>query len=337
MEKKIKCGTCRAELTVEQADRFCSQCRMAFKPGLCKVLRCKSCKTPRGKSEPYCPKCGVADNEAGFRCPNCGYEGGSELLDGDLCCPYDHKPINRPVPPRQIFSARRVMIAGCVCVVAVTIYFIAKALNSSTGFKPNNQSIRAEVTSPTNTAPRPAEDTGSTQRPAPQGDAGSSTRDNVKPSPKPAEIRPEDRQVTPSRATSQSQAARSERESQSKPKSGTSMASATLPPKLPQDSGQHPTKITQQPEPESPPLQPPQPPVPAAVHSGVLHYQGPPVPYNGVVVFDHLPQARLKFNFDRQAWTLIIKPNPDGTKRVTMISQKQGSQMNCDLSWEIVE
>jgi hypothetical protein len=77
--------------------------------------------------------------------------------------------------------------------------------------------------------------------------------------------------------------------------------------------------------------------VSAAAHSGILHYQGPPVPYNGIVVFDHLPQARLKFNFDRQAWTVTIKPNPDGTKRVTLISQKQGYQTNCDLSWEIVE
>jgi len=39
------------------------------------------------------------------------------------------------------------------------------------------------------------------------------------------------------------------------------------------------------------------------------------VPYNGVVVFDHLPQARLKFVFNRQAWSLTLKPNPDGTKK----------------------
>jgi len=115
------------------------------------------------------------------------------------------------------------------------------------------------------------------------------------------------------------------------------MASATLLPKLPQDSGQHPTNKTEQPEPESLALPLPQPPVSAESHSGVLHYQGPPVPYNGVVVFDHLPQARLKFNFDRQAWTVTIKPNPDGTKRVILISQKQGFQSNCDLTWEIVE
>jgi hypothetical protein len=75
----------------------------------------------------------------------------------------------------------------------------------------------------------------------------------------------------------------------------------------------------------------------AATRSGVLHYQGPPVPHNGTVVFDHLPQARLKFTFDHQAWSLTIKANPDGTKRVTMISQAPGYQTSCDLGWEVVE
>ena len=59
--------------------------------------------------------------------------------------------------------------------------------------------------------------------------------------------------------------------------------------------------------------------------------------HNGVVVFDHLPQARLRFTFDHQAWSLIIKANPDGTKKVTMISQAPGFQTTCDLGWEIVE
>jgi len=124
---------------------------------------------------------------------------------------------------------------------------------------------------------------------------------------------------------------------QSQPRSGTSTASATLPTKIPQDMGQHTAKETQQAEPKSLALPLPQPPVTAAVHSGVLHYQGPPVPYNGVVVFDNLPQARLKFNFDRQAWLLTIKPNPDGTKKVTLTSQKSGDQTSCDLGWETVE
>jgi hypothetical protein len=76
---------------------------------------------------------------------------------------------------------------------------------------------------------------------------------------------------------------------------------------------------------------------PAPNHSGVLHYQGPPVPYGGTVVFDNLPKARLRFFFDSAAWRLTIKLNPDGTKRVTLVSLKQGSQPNCELGWEIVE
>src|SRR5208282_1968486 len=49
-----------------------------------------------------------------------------------------------------------------------------------------------------------------------------------------------------------------------------------------------------------PPLRSPMSPLPAQPappHSGVRHYQGPPVPYGGVVVFDNLPKARLKFTF----------------------------------------
>ena len=60
-------------------------------------------------------------------------------------------------------------------------------------------------------------------------------------------------------------------------------------------------------------------------------------PYNGEVVFDPLPKSRLRFVYDRQGWMLTIKANPDGTKRVTMTSQKAGYQTYCDLSWEIAE
>jgi len=56
-----------------------------------------------------------------------------------------------------------------------------------------------------------------------------------------------------------------------------------------------------------------------------------------MVVFDNLPKARLKFTFDHQAWILTIKLNPDGTKRITLISQMPGYQTSCDLGWEIIE
>ena len=88
--------------------------------------------------------------------------------------------------------------------------------------------------------------------------------------------------------------------------------------------------------PTTPPL-PPSPPPPAQARSGVRHYQGPPVPHGGLVVFDNLPNARLKFTFDHAAWQLILKANPDGTKKATLISQAQGIQSSCDLGWELVE
>jgi hypothetical protein len=71
--------------------------------------------------------------------------------------------------------------------------------------------------------------------------------------------------------------------------------------------------------------------------SGVRHYEGPPVLHGGTVVFDNLPKERLKFAFDHTLWQLTIKPNPDGTKKITMILLAAGPQPSCDLSWEIVE
>jgi hypothetical protein len=78
-------------------------------------------------------------------------------------------------------------------------------------------------------------------------------------------------------------------------------------------------------------------PVSVPEHSGVLHYHGPPVPLNGQVIFGHLPAARLRFTFDKQAWALTIKLNPDGSKRVFLTSLKPGFQDSCDLGWEVVE
>ena len=133
-----------------------------------------------------------------------------------------------------------------------------------------------------------------------------------------------------------------------KPVSGTIRpeASATATPSLaskpvvpPSHTPASPAPIKQ---PEQVTLQPlaqrsPPPPAPVSPRSGVLQYQGPPVPYNGQVVFDHLPVARLRFTFDHQAWSLTIKRNPDGTKKITLTSQKPGYQTTCDLTWEVVD
>jgi len=76
---------------------------------------------------------------------------------------------------------------------------------------------------------------------------------------------------------------------------------------------------------------------PVKARSGVRHYQGPPVPHGGSVVFDNLPKERLRFTFDRAAWELILKTNPDGTKKAILISQAQGSLSSCDLGWELID
>lgn len=69
---------------------------------------------------------------------------------------------------------------------------------------------------------------------------------------------------------------------------------------------------------------------------GTFHYQGPPVAYGGTVVYDNLPKQRLRFTFDSSQWRLTLKPNADGTKKVTLTSLKQGYQTSCDLGWEVV-
>jgi hypothetical protein len=85
------------------------------------------------------------------------------------------------------------------------------------------------------------------------------------------------------------------------------------------------------------PSAPGQPPPAQQPVTGMLHYQGPPVPYGGTVVFDNLPKARLKFSFDATAWRMVIRINPDGTKKVILSSLKQGFQTTCDLGWQIVD
>ena len=85
------------------------------------------------------------------------------------------------------------------------------------------------------------------------------------------------------------------------------------------------------------PSAPAQPPPAQQPATGMLHYQGPPVPYGGTVVFDNLPKARLKFSFDATAWRMVIRINPDGTQKVILSSLKQGFQTTCDLGWQIID
>lgn len=125
-----------------------------------------------------------------------------------------------------------------------------------------------------------------------------------------------------------------------KPAGGNPLATAASAPQIAaQHTTRHPVPPASARQPDRPQLfiQIPAPAITSVpARSGVLHYQGPPVPYNGEVIFDHLPNARLRFMFDHQAWSLTIRPNPDGTKKVTLTSQKPGYQTICDLTWAAV-
>jgi len=80
----------------------------------------------------------------------------------------------------------------------------------------------------------------------------------------------------------------------------------------------------------------PQPP-PGPPDHGVLHYSGPPVPFNGTVEFDNLPAEKLKFNFDQSIWLPKIEKQPNGLKKLILRSKVQGVQTTCDGTWEIAK
>jgi len=71
--------------------------------------------------------------------------------------------------------------------------------------------------------------------------------------------------------------------------------------------------------------------------SGVLCNWPVEVPQNGEVKFRNLPNDRLKFTFDHDAWLPRIQREPDGTQTLIMRSIKPGVQTMCDIRWEVVQ
>jgi hypothetical protein len=88
----------------------------------------------------------------------------------------------------------------------------------------------------------------------------------------------------------------------------------------------------------SPPSAPPAQPVRAAAAptSGKLH-AAVEVGLNGEVVFENLPDARLRFIYDHSAWRPTISHQANGTQTLVMRSLKPGIQRVCDVQWEIVQ
>lgn len=70
--------------------------------------------------------------------------------------------------------------------------------------------------------------------------------------------------------------------------------------------------------------------------SGVLHAAVEVAQY-GEVVFDNLPNARLKFTFDHSLWQATISRQANGTQTLVMRSLKPGVQRVCDVKWEFAQ
>jgi hypothetical protein len=86
-----------------------------------------------------------------------------------------------------------------------------------------------------------------------------------------------------------------------------------------------------------PAVAPPQPVRTAtAPTSGTLH-ASVEVGLNGEVVFENLPNGRLRFIYDHSAWRPTISHQANGTQTLVMRSLKPGIQRVCDVQWEIVQ
>jgi outer membrane biosynthesis protein TonB len=113
----------------------------------------------------------------------------------------------------------------------------------------------------------------------------------------------------------------------------------TAPPKSAQGTPQAPPQS----KPANPPPQaapPPKqaaapPPAPAGQTSGNLHAAVEVAQY-GEVVFENLPQGRMRFTYDHSAWQPTIHRQPNGTQTLIMRSLKAGIQRVCDVQWELV-
>lgn len=70
--------------------------------------------------------------------------------------------------------------------------------------------------------------------------------------------------------------------------------------------------------------------------SGTLHYAGPPVEYGQIITFRGLPNGRLRFTFDHDAWQPFISRQSDGTQMLTLRSLKRTAQTECDVQWSVI-
>src|SRR5580692_4632680 len=101
--RKFMCLHDNAQFTEQEAARLCVHCNEPYSPQAGQISRCSSCG-----AEGECADGRLDDS--GYRCPSCAHEGGAEMLDGPLACPYCLNAVERPeaARPKSVQQVQRV-------------------------------------------------------------------------------------------------------------------------------------------------------------------------------------------------------------------------------------
>jgi len=120
--RKLTCLHDNAQFTEQEAARLCVRCQEPYHPQAGQISRCSSCGAEGNSGKLSCECEDGRLEDSGYRCPGCGLEGGAEMLDGPLACPYCLKAVEKPeirspkkpVSHRFRYIGRIAAIALCV-------------------------------------------------------------------------------------------------------------------------------------------------------------------------------------------------------------------------------
>ncbi len=107
--RKLTCLNDNAQFTEQEAARLCVRCQEPFHPQAGQINRCSSCGAEGIGGKLSCECADGRLEDSGYRCPGCGHEGGAEMLDGPLACPYCLNAVERPesLHPKSAHRFRR--------------------------------------------------------------------------------------------------------------------------------------------------------------------------------------------------------------------------------------
>ena len=97
--RKLTCLNDNAQFTEHEAGRLCVRCNEPYRPQAGQISRCSGCGAEGNSGKLSCECANGHLEDCGYRCPSCGHEGGAEVFDGPLACPYCLNAVERPEGP----------------------------------------------------------------------------------------------------------------------------------------------------------------------------------------------------------------------------------------------